>query len=84
MTSKNVYAFLDRIEGEKAVLLIGEEGDQVLVLPVASLPEGSHEGSVFTLILHYEPELTADAADQVRQMIRRNKGFKKHGTRDER
>jgi hypothetical protein len=39
-----VRAVVDRIEGEIAVLLLGEEETRV-ELPLSRLPEGSHEGS---------------------------------------
>ncbi|GDX79450.1 hypothetical protein LBMAG42_12610 [Deltaproteobacteria bacterium] len=38
---------LDRIEGERAVLLVGQERVEV---PVAVLPEGCREGDVLKLV----------------------------------
>lgn len=68
---KPIHAFVDRIEGDKAVLLIGENEEHSVVIPAEYLPEGAGSGSVLSIELRYEPELTAQAKDQVSDLIRR-------------
>ena len=48
--------FLDRIEGERAVLLCGAEGREKAEIPVRLLPEGTREGAALDLTLSPAPE----------------------------
>lgn len=68
---KRIHAFVDRIEGGKAVLLAGENEDQTMVIPAEYLPDGAGSGSVLTIDLRYEPELTAQARNEVSDLIER-------------
>jgi hypothetical protein len=71
MIVKRIHAFVDRIEGDKAVLLVGENEEHTIVIPAEYLPEGAGSGSVLTVDLRYEPELTAQARDEVSDLIKR-------------
>ena len=50
--------FLDRIEGEKAVLQFGPEGREHLAVPLDWLPAGTKEGAALELSLAPAPEDT--------------------------
>lgn len=71
MTGKKLRAFVDRIEGDKAVLLIGDREQHRVVLPVECLPDGASEGAILTVNLEYEPELTAEAFEKSQRLVRR-------------
>jgi hypothetical protein len=47
---------LDRIEGDRAVLLAGKEGKESLSLPARLLPAGAKEGDAFDLSLAPAPD----------------------------
>ena len=69
MNIRKIRAFVDRIEGGKAVLLLGEDEKQSSIIPKEILPEGVGEGAVLTMMLQYEPELTSEATEEVRNLI---------------
>lgn len=71
MTGKSFRAFVDRIEGDKAVLLVGDEEQCKVILPVDCLPDGAREGAVLTVNLEYDPELTAEAFEKSQSLVRR-------------
>jgi hypothetical protein len=71
MTVNRIHAFVDRIEGDKAVLLTGENEEHTIVIPAEYLPEGAGSGSVLTIDLHCEPESTAQARNEVSDLIQR-------------
>lgn len=74
MTPTETRGFVDRIEGDKAVLLLGEEEQYQVVIPKALLPEGAGEGSVLSIIILEEPEKTAEATGMVSKLIRKLTG----------
>jgi hypothetical protein len=71
-----VRAVLDRFEGEKAVLLVGDAEDSV-AWPRTFLPEQAAEGDVLWLDLSIDSEATraakAEAEALLRQLLDRNK-----------
>ena len=71
MTARSFRAFVDRIEGDKAILLVGEKEQHRVILPVECLPDDAREGAILTINLEYEPELTAKAFDEAQGLIRR-------------
>ena len=71
MTWKELRAFVDRIEGDKAVLLVGENEEDTVIVPARYLPDDAVAGSVITIGIRYEPDLTADATNEVERLIRR-------------
>lgn len=48
--------YLDRIEGDRAVLLCGKDGREKLSVPARLLPAGSQEGDALDLALTAAPE----------------------------
>ena len=48
--------YLDRIEGDRAVLLLGAEGREILTVPARLLPEGTCEGAALDLSLAPAPD----------------------------
>jgi hypothetical protein len=61
--------FVDRLEGDRAVL-VSEAGDE-LDLPLALLPEGAGEGSWLSLTLRLDPERGAATRRAVAALRRR-------------
>lgn len=70
MTKQDWRAFVDRIEGDQAVLLVGDDGEQVL-WPVKCLPEGVGEGSVISFSLSADAAATKAAEDVIDSLINR-------------
>lgn len=54
-------AHVDRIEGDRAVLLVGADGRETVSLPVRLLPEGAREGSALDITLFLAEGDTARA-----------------------
>jgi hypothetical protein len=48
--------FLDRIEGDRAVLLFGPEGKETGTVPARLLPPGTKEGAALDLALTPAPQ----------------------------
>lgn len=68
--SKEFKAFVDRIEGDRAVVLIGEEGRQA-IWPLEYLPEGSREGSVLRVAIGLDEDATKQTEEIVDSLIDR-------------
>ena len=70
MTAKKEFrGFVDRIEGDKAVLLVGGHEEWSVILPKEILPDGAGEGSVLRITIEFDSEQTAEAAEQVSELI---------------
>ena len=54
-------AYVDRIEGERAVLVLGPEGRETISLPTRLLPMGTQEGAALDLNLTPVPDDTTHA-----------------------
>lgn len=65
-----VRGIVDRFEGEKAVLLVGEAEDSV-VWPRAFLPEETAEGDVLWLALSVDSEATRAAKAEAEALLRK-------------
>lgn len=69
-------AVIDRLEGEKAVLLLGVE-EREAVWPRAFLPQEAQEGDVLQLEINCDPEATAAARAEadalLHEILGRNK-----------
>lgn len=74
MSSKSFRAFVDRIEGDKAVLLVGDKEQHRVILPVEYLPNGAGEGAILTVNLGYDSEITAKALADSLRLIERLSG----------
>lgn len=57
--------FIDRIEGDIAVLLLGDEGTIVVNIPVSWLPKGIKEG----IYLQVEFRIDYDATNRARAEV---------------
>ncbi len=64
-------AFVDRIEDGTAVLLIGDDERDIMQIPASCLPKAAGEGSVLTVDVHYEADLTAKTSTEARELIRK-------------
>lgn len=71
MIEKRLRAFVDRVEGGTAVLLIGDREEEQMLVPVSCLPEDVGEGAVLSILIRFEPELTEVAAEDAARLIRR-------------
>ena len=70
MSEKTLRGFVDRIEDDRATILLGENGDQV-TLPIDCLPEGSGEGSVLNVVIRFDDEATRHTEDIIDSLISR-------------
>jgi len=61
--------FLDRIEGEVAVLLLGDAEQDRIEIPLKYLPRGLREGIVLTGAFTVEEEETEAARSRVQALI---------------
>lgn len=65
-----IRVFIDRIEEDQAVLLVGEQG-LVASWPVSLLPPGVREGEYCTVRWASDPSATAQAKARVEDLIRK-------------
>ena len=70
MAEKMMRAFVDRIEGKSARLLLGEEPHQVQ-WPVSELPEDALEGSVLRIIVRTDTDASRAAENEIDSIIDR-------------
>ena len=72
-----IQAVIDRFEGNKAVLLVGDDEVQV-VWPKHILPSEAKEGDILHIDLHIDGEATATAKAEaeylLKQIIEKNQG----------
>ena len=67
---RTLRGFVDRIEGDLAVVLLGDAGREI-VLPVSELPDGVGEGSVLAIEIRLDAERTEAAREDVSSLIDR-------------
>lgn len=67
---------IDHIEEGIAVLVIHDDQEGQILVPVSFLPAGSREGDVLTLTLEHDPAATAAAKERVSGLIKK---MKNHG-----
>ena len=58
-------AVIDRVEGELAVLLLGDKGEFKLNFPLSLLPDGCKEGDILNLSIERDPAATEQARVRV-------------------
>ena len=58
MAEKTIQAFLDRIEGDIAVLLVGEADTYQVLWPAGGLPDDAVEGCVLRFVVSADPSAT--------------------------
>lgn len=61
-------AVIDRFEGEKAVLLVGDSEKKV-VFPVSELPDGLNEGDYIRIDISYDKEATEAAQNEAEALL---------------
>ena len=66
-------AVIDRVEGESAVLLLGDQGEFKLNLPLSLLPEGCMEGDVLNVSFERDQAATAQAKERVTVLMEKLK-----------
>ncbi len=64
-----IRAVLDRYEGEKAVLLVGDDEASV-AWPRALLPDGAKEGDVLWVALSVDEQATREAREEAEELLR--------------
>ena len=64
-----ISAYIDRIEGDLAVLLLGEDMRKVN-FPVSYLPENTGEGDYLQLKLSYDKEATERAEQEALELLK--------------
>ncbi|SFL97200.1 DUF3006 domain-containing protein [Pelosinus propionicus] len=64
-----VLAVIDRFEGKKAVLMLGDEEFQV-VWPRESLPSEAREGDFITMELQVNNEATTAAKEEAERLLK--------------
>jgi len=70
VSEKVVRAFVDRIEGDIAVLLVGDEGRPINI-PVYCLPDNVEEGTVVAIRFCVDIEATKEAKKRTAALIER-------------
>ncbi|MBI3910792.1 MAG: DUF3006 domain-containing protein [Armatimonadetes bacterium] len=61
--------WVDRIEGDHAVLLVGEGGRWQAIIPAAALPPGTGEGAALWLTLERDEEEERRIRTEVRTLM---------------
>jgi hypothetical protein len=69
MKTVKVIAVLDRFEGEKAILLLGDDSKHAM-WPREALPEGSSEGQIFSFTIEVDKMATELARREVEELMR--------------
>ncbi|SFT53662.1 Protein of unknown function [Selenomonas sp. GACV-9] len=64
-----ISAYIDRIEGDLAVLLLGDDMKKVN-FPVSYLPENVGEGDYLKLELSYDKEATEQAEQEALDLLK--------------
>ena len=66
-------AVIDRVEGELAVLLLGNKGEFRLNFPISLLPEGVKEGDVLNISIERDLAATEQTKERVSGLIEKLK-----------
>jgi hypothetical protein len=66
-------AIIDRLEGELAVLLMGEEGKIRVNFPISLLPEGSKESDVLSIAIERDPQATQQTKERTSSLMEKLK-----------
>lgn len=70
MSTVRVRAFVDRFEGDHAVLLLGDSQSRAVTWPRAFLPDDASQGTVLEVIVATDAEETADMSAQIRNLLK--------------
>ena len=66
-------ALIDRIEGDKAVVLLGEEDEATVYFPIQFLPQSIKEGDILNFKIAVKSRKTKEAKDKIREIIEKLK-----------
>jgi hypothetical protein len=66
-------AVIDRVEGEFAVLLLGDKGEFGLNFPLSLLPAGCREGDVLNISIERDVVGTEEAKERVTDLMEKLK-----------
>ncbi|KAF0133134.1 MAG: hypothetical protein FD145_1438 [Candidatus Saganbacteria bacterium] len=64
-----IKAIIDRIEGDKAILLFGE--DDSAEFPIGLLPQGAKESDILTIKINLKDKDTEKAKQKAAEMIKK-------------
>lgn len=70
MKKKAFYGILDRIEGNVAVILVGED-EGTVEIPKTLLPDGSREGDMLSVKLEIKDKKTRSEKERVERLIKK-------------
>ena len=70
MNKKAFRAFVDRIEGDVAVLIF-EEDSRPVNIPVCYLPNNVEESTVVAVYFEVDPEATIEAKERIKGLIKK-------------
>ncbi len=73
MAEKVVQGFLDRIEGDIAVLLVGDVDTYQVLWPARDLPEDAVEGCILRFVVGTDPSATEAENKKIDSLIDRLK-----------
>jgi hypothetical protein len=73
-------AVIDRVEGDLAVVLVGEKGEFKLNLPLSLLPEGCKEGDVLNISIERDSAATDQSKERVTDLMEKLKKKGQGGT----
>ncbi len=62
-------AVIDRIENDRAVILIGSREEEQIELPVDYLPQKAEEGSILNIELTVDEKSTEETEKRVRNLL---------------
>ena len=65
---RKTTAVIDRFEGENAVLLVGEDEQQV-IFPAKELPAGLNEGDYLRMNIVYDTDATQSAQEEAARLL---------------
>ena len=69
----DIKVTVDRIEGDKAVLLVRNGEEEEVILPASLLPAEAREGSILVLRIELDRQETARAEKRVKSLIEKLK-----------
>jgi hypothetical protein len=72
-------AVIDRVEGELAVLLLGDKGEFKLDLPLSQLPEGCMEGDILKVSFERDQAVTVQTKERVSDRMEKLKKKRQSG-----
>lgn len=66
-------AVIDRIEGEVAVVFLGDKGEFRLNIPLTQLPDGCNEGDILKVSFERDPVATEQTKERVSGLMEKLK-----------